>query len=104
MRLESWQLAALIFLSLVLLHLYVAPYTKVEESFNVQAVHDILSYGIPTRNVARRFKAQYDHMEFPGAVPRTFLGALMLSGVAKPFVYLFRLSLQNQQYLGMPPN
>jgi hypothetical protein len=104
MLLESWQLAALIFFSLVLLHLCIAPYTKVEESFNIQAVHDILSYGIPTQNVVRRFKAQFDHMEFPGAVPRTFLGALMLSGVAKPFVYLFRLSLQNQQYLGMPPN
>jgi alpha-1,6-mannosyltransferase len=101
MRLESWQVAAFIFPFLVLLHLYVAPYTKVEESFNIQATHDILGYGVPTQNVLRRFKAQFDHMEFPGAVPRTFLGALMLSGVAKPFVYVFHLSLQNQQLLGM---
>lgn len=54
----------------------------------MQAAHDILTYRIPTRNVELRFRAQYDHMEFPGAVPRTFIGALVLAGIAEPILLL----------------
>lgn len=74
--------------TLVLLHLNIAPYTKVEESFHIQAVHDILSYGIPTHDVLETFRAQYDHFTFPGAVPRTFVGAATLSLLARPFIWL----------------
>ncbi|KAJ1715606.1 hypothetical protein AFGD_002906 [Aspergillus flavus] len=74
--------------ALILLHLYQAPYTKVEESFHVQAVHDILSYGIPTQNVAETLRAKYDHFTFPGAVPRTFVGAAVLSAFSQPFIWL----------------
>lgn len=87
-RFEPWHLCFLLFPCLTLLHLYISPYTKVEESFNIQAAHDILTYGIPTQNIELRFKAQYDHMEFPGAVPRTFIGALMLAGTAQPILWL----------------
>lgn len=71
----------------ILLHLSVAPYTKVEESFNIQAVHDILTYGLPRSNVWEQFHSQYDHMVFPGAVPRTFVGALILALLTRPLLW-----------------
>ena len=83
-----WSLALIVIPCLILLHLLVAPYTKVEESFNIQAVHDILTYGIPNKDVGETLRAQYDHMTFPGAVPRTFVGALLLAGFARPVIWL----------------
>ncbi|KAF9699340.1 hypothetical protein EKO04_002147 [Ascochyta lentis] len=74
--------------ALILLHLFVSPYTKVEESFNVQAVHDILVHGIPASDAGHFLTANYDHVSFPGSVPRTFAGALVLSGLARPVVAL----------------
>ena len=79
-------------------HLYVAPYTKVEESFNVQAVHDILTYGIPRADAWDKFSSQYDHMTFSGAVPRTFIGALVLAGLSKPVLWIN--DALDRQFLG----
>lgn len=70
-------------------HLVLAPDTKVEESFNIQATHDVIVYGTPTRDVAARLRASYDHFDFPGAVPRTFVGAVLLAGIGGPLVSLF---------------
>ncbi|PQE29108.1 Alg9-like mannosyltransferase protein [Rutstroemia sp. NJR-2017a BBW] len=76
--------------TLIILHLLFAPYTKVEESFNIQATHDILNYGLPTRNISQTLASNYDHSTFPGAVPRTFFGALSLAAVSKPLLLLTR--------------
>ena len=69
-------------------HLWASPYAKVEESFNLQAVHDILERGLFSIDT-------FDHLECPGVVPRTFLGALAISAVAWP-AHVVRI------LLGMP--
>ncbi|KAM0131279.1 hypothetical protein ACHAP3_006930 [Botrytis cinerea] len=73
--------------TLILVHLLIAPYTKVEESFNIQATHDILTYGLPISNISSTLDT-YDHTTFSGAVPRTFSGALSLAAVSKPIILL----------------
>lgn len=87
MALPVWPFHLLI-PTFILLHLIISPYTKVEESFNIQAIHDILNHGIPVTNADQFFAAHYDHVEFPGSVPRTFAGALVLSGLSRPFVWV----------------
>ena len=64
-----------IFFLSVLLYVRLAPYTKVEESFNTQAVHDVIFH---TNDLHL-----WDHKEFPGVVPRTFVGPLILGKVTK---------------------
>lgn len=71
------RLAALVLLGMMWAQVCFVPYTKVEESFSLQAVHDILTHGVMRRD-------QYDHLSFPGAVPRSFIGALLLSVASLP--------------------
>jgi hypothetical protein len=113
-----WQPTLLLLLllllpALILLHLSLSPYTKVEESFNIQAVHDILSSGIPrpsSTNASEQFTCDYDHASFPGAVPRTFIGALVLAGIVTPLLQLgfgspaAATGLLGRQFLGQSKN
>src|SRR4051794_38607106 len=53
-----------------LTHLWFAPYTKVEESFNMQATHDVAMRGVPPLWGSAAFLSEnYDHVAFPGVVP-----------------------------------
>ena len=91
--------------AVILLHPLASPYTKVEESFHIQATHDILTYGIPSplrlnrTAIAEKFQSEYDHFSFPGAVPRTFIGALALASASWPVVWFYENV--DRQVLGM---
>ncbi|RLN63381.1 hypothetical protein BBJ29_001741 [Phytophthora kernoviae] len=61
-------------------HLLLCPYSKVEESFNMQATHDLLL-------LSPSDVSGFDHLEFPGVVPRTFIGSLTVATITQPLVY-----------------
>ncbi|ORX35947.1 Alg9-like mannosyltransferase family-domain-containing protein [Kockovaella imperatae] len=65
------------------LHVFLAPYTKVEESFTLHAIHDVLAHGLsPTR------LQHWDHVAFPGAVPRSFMPAILIGLLSYPLAAL----------------
>lgn len=89
---------------IALIYLYAAPYTKVEESFSMQAIHDFLFLSRPASlpaNLATFLRhgptisshtnsssPLWDHESYPGVVHRTFFGSAILALLTKPFQML----------------
>ena len=63
------------------LHMFFSPYTKIEESFNIQAIHDILKYGIFDLS-------NYDHTKYSYGISGSFIAPLIIAFLMKPFIYL----------------
>ena len=79
-----------------LAHVVVVPGVKVEESFSLTAVRDVVVHGLDQPHRARPVQLgllvqhagtdsahpQYDHVEFEGAVPRSFVAPIALAAAA----------------------
>jgi len=90
-----WSLAeTTLILSVATLYIAHCPFNKVEESFNTQAIHDFVNIfpnNLPLFNnvsatlvdnpkeISTRDDLAWDHTQFPGVVPRTFVGSLIVA-------------------------
>ncbi|KAA3469473.1 dol-P-Man:Man(7)GlcNAc(2)-PP-Dol alpha-1,6-mannosyltransferase isoform X1 [Gossypium australe] len=74
--------------SIAAFYVFMVPYTKVEESFNIQAMHDILYH--------RHHLDNYDHLEFPGVVPRTFIVRSALGCIILYTLSFLRIQVRNK--------
>ncbi len=113
-------LCPLILLFIGLAALITCPHSKVEESFNLQATHDLFYHGVgpawkaviatqtPESScstadsdesskvcdaVTTTASLPYDHLQFPGVVTRTFTGAFVLSLIARTISFIVPRSI-----------
>ncbi|KAM0786876.1 hypothetical protein ACM66B_002301 [Microbotryomycetes sp. NB124-2] len=75
------RLSELVLVACSVAHIFVAPYTKVEESFTLHATRDFLEFGLDKTQWSN-----FDHIEFPGAVPRSFVPPALLAALSWPIV------------------
>ncbi|KAL3827097.1 hypothetical protein ACHAXA_002332 [Cyclostephanos tholiformis] len=109
-RLPLRRLCQILLLLKSLHSLWSCPHSKVEESFNLQAAHDLFYHGLgPAWRSFNTFDGSsscgaensvgkitssssidlpYDHLQFPGVVPRTFTGAFILSSIARTLSWI----------------
>lgn len=75
-----------VLLALSLVYIFTAPFSKVEESFNIHATYDIVFNLF--LNESGNGLEDFDHFDFPGVVPRTFTGSVILSGILYPIIFI----------------
>ncbi|CAH7690731.1 Alg9-like mannosyltransferase family-domain-containing protein [Phakopsora pachyrhizi] len=73
-------------ISISIIQLSLCPFTKVEESFNLHAIHDFLHL-----SSIKALPFQGDHVTFTGPIPRTFVGSLTLATLSSPIIHALRL-------------
>jgi alpha-1,6-mannosyltransferase len=72
----------LVLLLVIFMYVILCPYSKVEESFNTQALFDLHHFNFLTK------LDFYDHLEFSGVVPRTFIGPIFLYFIGYPLYFI----------------
>jgi len=82
-RIRAFDVFDVAFASVVIAHVLLTRYCKVEESFSLQATRDALVIGASTPVAG-------DHVAFPGVVPRSFVPAVVLALMSSPVVFAYR--------------
>lgn len=70
-------------LCIIVGHVLITPFTKVEETFQVNNMYDHIYLMTDIKN--------YDFQEFPGVVDRTFISSLLITFFAFPLKYIFEI-------------
>ena len=83
-----------LFLVALMTSILLCPYTKVEESFGIQASHDVAYLGY-----SQQAFGDYDHVVFPGSVRRSFIPPAALAVASKPVFDAIQHLLDSSTYI-----